>query len=303
MVVSFITNGTLISKELVETLKSYKDMVIVTVSIDGPRLVHNLNRVYPNGSGSYDDVLKGINMIKDEEITFELQITYPIDAYKVGYTPFDVALFLSQYTPFIVLKFADYNRYFKTGREPADGLLSELFINYVVNSINELTKDKPAFYDQNLAIGLSFLARKAVKADPCPFPHFITILPNGIALTCHMITDFVLGNIMQEDITTLMKKHKHAIEFNRRLASILDYRDFWYSSVQDVCPAELLGGLTKILSKSEKVRLDSFAKSVMESFWDAFILSVYKHAKEGSLQKIYSNIEYVFENLYKEPRK
>lgn len=302
MVFGLITNGTLIDKKFVDLIQSYNDITVLTVSIDGPKLVHDLNRVYYSGGGSYYDVTKGIKLLKDADITFELQSTYPLDAYKLGYTPFDVALFLSQFTPFIVLRFANYNKQFGTGIKPYDSLLGQLFIEYVDRSINELRQEKPRFYEESICLNLSFIARKAVKKDPCPFTHFITVLPNGKLLTCHMVTDLLLGNV-NDNIETIIEKHKNAVEYNKRFSKLLDYRDFWYSSIQDICPAELLGGLTRILSSKGKVKLDAFDKSIMESYWDSLLINVYKSAKEGLLNKIYINLEYTFNKLYKKPKK
>lgn len=53
-----ITNGTLIPQNI-EKLKEYK--ITCQISIDGPRHVHNRHRKYPDGRGSFDDVIKGIS--------------------------------------------------------------------------------------------------------------------------------------------------------------------------------------------------------------------------------------------------
>jgi len=53
IVYSITTNGTLITKENIELLKSFK---YVSVSIDGPKEVHNLHRKFKNGKGSFDSI-------------------------------------------------------------------------------------------------------------------------------------------------------------------------------------------------------------------------------------------------------
>jgi uncharacterized protein len=55
---SVTTNGTLVSGEIAGFLK--ENRVSVCVSIDGPREVHDVNRPYASGRGSYDDVERGI---------------------------------------------------------------------------------------------------------------------------------------------------------------------------------------------------------------------------------------------------
>ncbi len=55
---SVTTNGTLLTREIAGFLK--ENGISVCVSIDGPREIHDANRPYASGRGSYDDVLRGI---------------------------------------------------------------------------------------------------------------------------------------------------------------------------------------------------------------------------------------------------
>ncbi|MBF8259724.1 MAG: Elp3 protein, partial [Actinobacteria bacterium] len=55
---SLTTNGTLVTREIAGFLK--ENGVSVCVSIDGPREVHDVNRPYASGRGSYDDVERGL---------------------------------------------------------------------------------------------------------------------------------------------------------------------------------------------------------------------------------------------------
>ena len=56
------TNGTLLTEEIASYLvnKSFA----VSVSVDGKKETHDKNRVYKNGQGSYDEVEKGIAILK-----------------------------------------------------------------------------------------------------------------------------------------------------------------------------------------------------------------------------------------------
>lgn len=56
------TNGILINEDWIEFMLENKFRV--SISIDGPKLMHDANRIYHNGKGSYDDVMKKINMVK-----------------------------------------------------------------------------------------------------------------------------------------------------------------------------------------------------------------------------------------------
>ena len=59
---SITTNGLLLNKDRLEYLKSQN--VDLCISIDGNEEIHNLNRIYLNGRGSFNQVLKNVLLTK-----------------------------------------------------------------------------------------------------------------------------------------------------------------------------------------------------------------------------------------------
>ncbi|MDE7367001.1 MAG: radical SAM protein, partial [Lachnospiraceae bacterium] len=59
--VNFTTNLTLMTKEIADYL--YENRVSVTCSLDGNRSIHDSNRVYQNGRGSFDDTIRGLKLL------------------------------------------------------------------------------------------------------------------------------------------------------------------------------------------------------------------------------------------------
>lgn len=55
------TNATLLTKEIIEFLMKYQ--FGITISIDGPKAIHNKTRLTNNGSGSYDMVVKKAQLL------------------------------------------------------------------------------------------------------------------------------------------------------------------------------------------------------------------------------------------------
>lgn len=51
------TNGTLITEEVIDIFS--REQIGIGLSFDGPELVNNRHRIYANGNGSFDDVLRG----------------------------------------------------------------------------------------------------------------------------------------------------------------------------------------------------------------------------------------------------
>jgi uncharacterized protein len=62
------TNGTLLTDEWCAFFG--RNHFTVGLSIDGPEPIHNLNRNYASGRGSYDDVLRGIELLKRRGLSF-----------------------------------------------------------------------------------------------------------------------------------------------------------------------------------------------------------------------------------------
>jgi uncharacterized protein len=60
-----VTNGTLI-KNHIETLKKYK--ITLQISVDGPKEINDLQRVYADGRGSFDDLMEGIDLCVENDI-------------------------------------------------------------------------------------------------------------------------------------------------------------------------------------------------------------------------------------------
>jgi uncharacterized protein len=59
---SLVTNGTLLDKEKIDFLTDKG--VSICVSLDGPQAVHDKNRFFPCGKGSYKEVAKNLKLLK-----------------------------------------------------------------------------------------------------------------------------------------------------------------------------------------------------------------------------------------------
>jgi uncharacterized protein len=62
------TNGTLLTDDWCEFFG--RNRFTVGLSIDGPEQIHNLNRNYASGRGSYNDVVGGIDLLKRHGVSF-----------------------------------------------------------------------------------------------------------------------------------------------------------------------------------------------------------------------------------------
>jgi uncharacterized protein len=67
-----ITSGTILPKNL--SLLKRKE-VGMQISLDGPKEIHNRTRIYANGRGTFDDIVKNIGLIKRNGIALSIRST------------------------------------------------------------------------------------------------------------------------------------------------------------------------------------------------------------------------------------
>ena len=78
-----ISNGTLITPEIAQQIKAYPN-INITVSVDGAKEIHDANRVYKNGNGSFEAVERGIACPRQAGVPFGISCT--IGTTNVEYT-------------------------------------------------------------------------------------------------------------------------------------------------------------------------------------------------------------------------
>ncbi len=286
---SIVTNATLINKRFLDLLISYRGRFWVTVSIDGPKEINDINRVYPDGRGTFNDVVKGIEALRENSIPFDIQATYTREAMVLGYSMSDIAYYLSKFSPYIMLRPSDYVVTLGAGMRYEDSLLGFVLGDYVATAIEELSRVQPKFYDLVIAINVAQLGRKAVKLDACPFTSFITLNADGRIFTCHMLVDFVLGKYSKISLNELRDRYGKAIQMLRRYTERLDPREYWMLTLQDICPAELFGGIT-VAERKGSTHVKPYVRSMLENYWDFLLIKVFKLYLDGNLNRVYDNI-------------
>lgn len=73
LVTSIITNGTLLTEEIINKLKKYNCQMI-QITLDGVEEIHDERRMYKNGKGSFKSVLNGIKLSLHNQLTPVIRI-------------------------------------------------------------------------------------------------------------------------------------------------------------------------------------------------------------------------------------
>lgn len=74
---SFTTNGTLFTSEIIEYIKAKQ--IGVTISLDGPTIIQNNNRRFKDGRDTFESVVKGMELLKQNDIRFTIRATATSD--------------------------------------------------------------------------------------------------------------------------------------------------------------------------------------------------------------------------------
>lgn len=69
----FMTNGTCASERFISFIKSC-DLNPLWISIDGPDSVHNANRIFNGGKGTYDEIVRNIQIFKKNHIRIKASV-------------------------------------------------------------------------------------------------------------------------------------------------------------------------------------------------------------------------------------
>ena len=71
---AMVTNGSLVTRDIAEFLA--KNDIAVTVSLDGPKIIHDACRPLQGGQGSYERVVEGIHELARAEAFYAIESTY-----------------------------------------------------------------------------------------------------------------------------------------------------------------------------------------------------------------------------------
>ncbi|MDU7535568.1 MAG: radical SAM protein [Peptostreptococcaceae bacterium] len=82
---SIITNGTLITDEILDILVEY-NCNMIQITLDGIKEIHDTRRIYKNGKGSFEEVLKGIKIVYNRQDFVKPVIRINIDKENIDNT-------------------------------------------------------------------------------------------------------------------------------------------------------------------------------------------------------------------------
>ena len=95
--IAAITNLTVLTKKHLELFKRYK--FNLTVSLDGPKYIHDQLRLTKQNKGTYDRIVTNIGRIEKENIPYSFEATYTKIHYKMKINFIDLLDYFSRFNP------------------------------------------------------------------------------------------------------------------------------------------------------------------------------------------------------------
>lgn len=188
------TNGTIINNEILDLIYKYK--IDLTVSFDGPKEINDINRIYLNGKGTHDLIIKNIKKINEnmDKPVKAIQATISKELSK-KYSKEEICNYIFTYTnvPFIKVEYElDYN--YKPNRKEIEYEVTSFF-NNIIQKQYIVLGDSYRF--------LQFFFSSLYNDNLCSAgTNFITIDVKGNVYPCQLFinnSDYYMGNIMENN--------------------------------------------------------------------------------------------------------
>lgn len=201
------TNGTLLTDEWCEWLKEHH--FLVGLSLDGPEHCHDHYRHTAIGTGSFKQVIEGVERLNQYGVEYNLMAV--INDYTAQY-PLDVYRFLRGLgTPY--LQFSPNVERDKTGRLTPSSVSPEAFGHFYCEVFDEwLSHDRGRTYiqlfDSTLASLLGYAPEVCLFGERCG--HAAVLEADGSLYCCdHFATQpYYLGNILTIPLAQLMTSER-----------------------------------------------------------------------------------------------
>jgi len=242
---ALVTNGTLLDEQKNKFLSDFD--VSVCISLDGPEYVHDKNRVYANGKGTYKQIIKNIKKFKKSSAKYVGLIpTITKHSFRHHKEIIDEYMKLNQSTialrPVNSIGNACNNWY-------CLGYTAEEFIDFYKRSMDyilELNRLGTAIKERTAVVMLKKILGKTDPGfvdlmSPCGAGRGqIVYMPDGSCYPCdesRMLDEemFKLGNIKEDKYEELMKKENLLHLLEASLISCWDYASA-FSQWLGTCP-------------------------------------------------------------------
>lgn len=206
------TNGLLIDEQWAEFLKEYK--FLVGLSIDGPEHIHDRYRLMRNGKGSWSRISDRARLLLDSEV--EVNALAVLNDYSVRFPEEIYEFFKSiglNYMQFIPCVELDPNHPeqlapFAVSPEEYGAFLCKMFDLWMADFIDDSPSTSVRFFESVFFHYVGLTPPECTLLDECGV--YVVVEHNGNVYSCDFFVepDWKLGNVMKDDLETLLNSEK-----------------------------------------------------------------------------------------------
>lgn len=207
-ILTMVTNGSFITKELAKKLNNLN--ISFSISLDGATKVANSCRRYHNGKEAYDDIIKGLNVAKEEGCAVSLSVTLSEEALKEGDYIFELVDKYQMSTIGFNILMTD----------SAYSVPEQYFIdvsNFIVNAF-KVFREKGIFEDRVMRKVEAFVKHRLHYQDcAAEGGNQLVIAPDGAVGLCHgylSTRETFITNV--DDVGFDVSKNDTFLEWNQR---------------------------------------------------------------------------------------
>lgn len=232
--VRFSTNGTLINQEWCDLIRS-RGHIAMRVSVDGPQWLHDSNRLTRQGHGSFEQVMRGVNLLKCSGIPFDALCVLTQEALEV---PEELWQFFSHLgakaVGFCIEEVLGEHRTSSLQFDAASDKVRQFFRVWLqrrnaeapwlyIRELDELIGPSPNWKDHN---------RFFMRSENLPF-NLVTIAWNGdislfspelLNTTSPYYKDFIFGNVATHSVDDILESPKFQGIYSQILGGVFQCR-------------------------------------------------------------------------------
>jgi len=215
------------SKAVQNYINRYKKYIDLSISIDGTPIKHDLNRVYPNGKGSYDDVVENIGIWTRQ---FDTTLTKMVVSHEDLPFVFDSVKHLIA----LGVKKIDINYVVENVWESGDGKIFERQLIQIIDYLFKYDlykKNIISFLEHNLGGSI----KDQFEQEPCG-KNMLVVDSDGTFYVCMRFSNYSLHSKKPRDIGNI----KEGINKNKLRPYLTLEPQAYYPSVCMNC--EIGGG-------------------------------------------------------------
>ncbi|HPO11275.1 MAG TPA: radical SAM protein [bacterium] len=260
---AIITNGTIISKEIVDFIK--KEKIEVSISMDGNKKYFNKTRIYPNGKGCFDQVIKNIRLLKENGIKPYILLT--ITSKNIKGLPSFVKFAIKENLGFRFSIFKDYNS------KDNSLMPDEKQLIFILKRCYFIMKRKPPQFDIG-RIHLNGINIYNPGSCGCAIGRFSTVINwNGDISLCQLIMDKPICSYENGVISSINKQKQFIFRYQDKNKKTDCDDCIWRNVCGGNCPLSIIYHHGDCFGRSPNCKI---FKSILPTLIDTIGFQMYK---------------------------